>query len=826
MLVSMKWLRDFVDVDCDVDSFAEKMTMSGSKVETIEYIGESIKKVVVGRILDIVPHPDADKLIITSIDIGESEPLQIVTGANNVKVNDYIPVALHGSVLADGTKIKKGKLRGVASNGMLCSLEELGIEKKYIPEHLRDGIYLLNENLNTPFVLGQDIREVLQLTDAVIEFEITANRPDCQSVIGIAREAAATLDVPFQSQTIALKESEEQISYDCKVEDEASCPRFMIKEIKNVTIGPSPYAIQRRLIESGIRPINNIVDITNYVMLEYGQPMHAYDVTKLESSSIVVRLAEEGDTFVTLDDSERTLDASMLMITNNNKNIGIAGVMGGQNTEIDASTTHILLESANFDADSIRRTSKTLGLRTEASSRFEKGIDRQRCEKALKRACQLIEEWGCGTVCQGVSDTQVQAMEAQTISVSLSHINATIGIDLNEEQFVALLARLEIKAEKTDHDYLLTIPLYRSDLWKEEDIVEEVARLYGYDRVPSQGIIGEVLSATKSDQRRFEDEVKQLSTGLGFYEITTYSFVGPSDIERSMISTDKQILTLLNPLGEETSVMRPSLIPGMLNTIALNDARKNKSAALFEYGNVFQRKERDGKLDAIEEKEYVAAVYGEEEDFYTLKGRVELFLNTLGITNLNFVPETDFSDLISNHEDILKNEQQNDVPIEYRLDVVTPFLHPGRSAKLIVQDRVIGVMGELHPNTMKRYDLKHRVAIVQLDMETIYSIHDTTVKFESLNKYPEVERDLAILVDESIYVQQIEDLIRKHGTDLLSEVRLFDVYAGDQIEKGKKSVAYALKYRSHDRTLTDQEVNAVQDSILATLESQLNAQLR
>lgn len=793
MKVSLKWLRDYVEINKEVSEFADMMTMSGTKSEAIEYLGTELDNIVTGRIISIEKHPDAEKLVVTQIDIGKTEPLQIVTGAKNVSEGDFVPVALHGAKLPGGIKIKNGKLRGVASNGMLCSNEELGIDSKYIDEKSKDGIMLLQE-----VEIGRDIREILLLNDAVIEFELTSNRPDCQSMMGIAYEAAATLGVKAKMpENMVNAEVDAPVSISVEVEDKDLCPRYMLREVRDIKIGPSPYWMQRRLIEYGMRPINNIVDITNYVMIEYGQPLHAFDADKIETGRIAVRRATDGEKLMTLDDVERELDSEMLLITDGIKPIGIAGVMGGFNTEIDGNTKNIVIESASFKADNIRLTSRRLGLRSEASSKFEKGIDLVRPEKALERVCQLVESLGYGKVCTGLVDTMETEFVPAKLETTISKINGIIGTSLSPVEITDILESLLFECSLEGDRLVVTVPHFRLDMLIEEDIVEEVARMYGYNNIESKTIDAKVTQARKSPERLFEDLVKGLAMKNGLTEISTYSFVSPSGLEKASITDEKHtnVLKLINPLGEETSVMRTSLIPEMLDVMYTNTSRKNEEFAAFEYGNTFFANQ-DGEAPS-EVKAMVAASYSKNESFFTMKGRLEGIIKGMGIGNHEYLPE--------------KEDRT---------------FHPGRCAVVMADGKKLAIIGEIHPTVLERYGIKKRIYLFEIFIETAKEVANTGIVYSSIPKFPSILRDIALVVDKSVYVSEMEKVIRKYGKKLLEDVKLFDIFEGEQVGKDKKSVAYSLKFRASDRTLTDEEVNPLIEKILLQLEIECNAKLR
>lgn len=786
MKAPLKWLKDYVKIDLNIKEFTDAMTMTGTKVEGYEEVGEGISNVVIGKITKILPHPDADKLIITKIDVGNNE-VQIVTGANNVNEGDIIPVALHGSTLPGGVTIKKGKLRGEISDGMLCSAKELAIDERFVDSESRDGIYLLRDE----YELGKDVRQALLLNDYIIEFELTSNRPDCQSIIGLAHEAAATIGQSVILPPCDFKEDEEKINFDVSVIDEELCPRFIIREIKDIKIGPSEYFIQRRLIESGIKPINNIVDITNFVMLEYGQPMHAYDADKLSNKEFIIKRATDGDVFNTLDDIERKLDSQMLMITDGQKNIGIAGVMGGQNSDISEDTTHIILESANFNADSIRLTSKKLNLRTEASSRFEKGIDMSRTIEAMDRACHLINYYGYGKILNQSIDTMKNPIILEEVVVKIDRINDLIGEVLPVEKMCSVLESLKFKCKVKEDRLFITVPEFRLDIKQEADIVEEIARIYGYNNIKSKNIIGELTAGTKTNERLLEDLIKDAMMYNGLTEVLTYSFVSPTSLEK--IGEDvNEAVRIINPLGEETSVMRLSLVPAMLEILSRNLSRKVDFFGGFEVGNIFTN-----PTSPEQKRTIVAGLYGKDEDFFTMKSRLEGVLDYIGIENRDYVPCSD-----------------NDL------------YHPMRCAKIMSQDNCIGYIGEVHPLIADKFDIKKRIYLFTMDFEMVSNIRTKLKLFKPVPKFPSIKRDIALVVSENLFVGQIEKIIKDEGKVLIENVELFDIYKGNQIPEKMKSVAYGITYRAVDKTLTDEEINKLQSKILDALKLKLGAYLR
>lgn len=796
MLVSLKWLRDYVDIDLDAQTFGDKMTMTGTKTETVEYYGQEISNVVVGKILKIEDHPDADKLVVTQVDVGQDQPIQIVTAAKNVSEGDYIPLALHGSKLPGGLSIKKGKLRGVESNGMMCSCKELGIDEKFVEDYKKNGIYILDmEDSYTP---GMDIKEVLGLNDAVIDFELTSNRPDCRCMIGIAREAAVTLGTKTKYPEISVKEeSDKAIDVDIQIENPDLCYRYLARRITDVKIEKSPYWMQRKLIEAGVRPINNIVDITNFVMLEMGQPMHAFDMREIGNNKIVVKNAKEGQVFTTLDEQERKLDSEMLMITNGEKNLGLAGIMGGLDSGIKDDTVEIMFESAVFNRENIRKSSKKLGLRSEASSRFEKGVSLDNAELALERAAQLVEALGAGKVMKGKVDVYPQVKPVQTITVSPRRINARVGVDIPMDKFCSILEELEFKCNLVSEDELiLEVPSFRLDIEQEADIFEEIARIYGFENIPSVQLQGNSTAGVKTDKQKYLEKVKDTAIACGLYEILTYSFVSPKGLDKIRVSQDsklRDVVKLINPLGEDTSIMRTTLIPNMLDVLYTNASRNIDQAATFECGHVFTPDDMAG----VEETRICIGMYGDDVDFFVLKGIVEKIFERVGL---------------GGHK--------------YLADGENTSFHPGRCADILCDNKYLGTIGEVHPQVLSNYGIGKRVYIAEIDLDTVYSLANDTIIFKSLPKYPAITRDIALVVEDKVEVASIEEVIMDNAGGLVEACRLFDVYKGDQIGQGYKSVAYSIVYRSLEKTLTDDDVVAVHDKILAQLKVRLGAELR
>ncbi|MBS6508221.1 MAG: phenylalanine--tRNA ligase subunit beta [Paraclostridium bifermentans] len=794
MLVPLKWLRDYVDIDRETQEFADMMTMTGSKVEKVEFFGKETNGVEVCKILEIEQHPDADRLKVTKVEVADGQILQIVTNATNINVGDYVPVARIGAVLPGDFKIKKGKLRGVLSEGMFCGAEELTIPSQYVEEHKKDGIYILDHQ--DSFELGMDVREALGINDALIEFEITSNRPDCRSIIGIAREAAVTLGKELKYPQITVNGSNEDMKFEVDVQTEL-CKRYCGKVIKDVKVGHSPYWMQRRLIEAGMRPINNIVDITNYVMLELGQPLHAFDLEDIKYDKMIVKLAQEGEKFTTLDGVERTLTSDMLVIGNQDKTLDLAGIMGGENSEVKDNTTSIFLEGASFAKENIRATSKKLGLRTEASSRFEKGIDVNLTEAAVNRACQLIEELGCGTVLNGMLDYYPKKEEVQKITANPERINKLLGVNVPMDQFINILERLEFKCNLISSDKLeLEVPSFRLDICEDADILEEVARIYGYENIPSATLEGNATAGVKTNKQKFMDNVKSNSIAVGLNEILTYSFVSPRGVDKLNLAEDderREFVKIINPLGEETSVMRTTLIPNMLDVISTNLSHKVEEVYAFECGNTFRPQEGL----PVETKKLSIGMYGKEVDFFSIKGAVETILTNVGFDGYEVEPET-------------KNLT----------------FHPGRCAKLVYNNICIGTFGELHPDVLENYDLNQRVYVAEIDIDLVFENLNNSKVYNPLPKYPATTRDIALLVKDEVFVKQIEDIIKANGSDILESYQLFDVYKGAQIEEGHKSIAYSITYRSKDKTLTDEDVAKVHDKIVSELSEKLNANLR
>lgn len=808
MLVPVKWLEEYTDVNVDVKEFCDRMIMSGSNLETVEYFGEGIENVVVGKILSIEKHPDADKLVITQIDTGAEEPIQIVTGAANIKVGDYVPVALSGSKIPGplhgqpkqpgGVKIKKGKLRGVESDGMLCSCSELGFEDKVVPVAHRDGIWILDKE----YPVGMDIVKALSLADAVVDFEITPNRPDCLSMIGMAREASATFKTPLRYPDIKCEEKAGEQAKDyisVEIKKPELCRRYVARVVKDIKIEQSPWWLQQRLIYSGMRPINNIVDITNYVMLEYGQPMHAFDIKTVAGGKIVVDTAKEGETFTTLDGTERKLPENVLMIQDAEKNIAIAGIMGGLNSEIEEDTQMILVEGANFNRSSVRLSSKKLGLRTEASSRFEKGIDPNLTVEAVDRVCRLIELLGAGKVLEGRVDVYPEEYKAVPVKVRVDRINAMLGVEIPGADMAKMFESLEMKVEGDGRVFTVTPPTVRQDLIAEVDFVEEAARMYGYDKLPVTLPRGNT-EAKKTEKQQMRDLTGEALRGMGTSEIQTYSFVSPKGLDNIRMAPDaegRKLIRLLNPLGEDTSVMRTTLIPNMLEVFGRNYSRNIAAMRAFELGNTFINNHRiDDPLP--EEKDMLCvACYGEHESFFTLKGIICELLEKLGYQDICFCPE----------------------------ESVETF-HPGRCARIFDGETELGIMGEIHPEVLDKYGIGDRALCAELNFDLLSERANTEKLYHPLPKYPAIKRDIALVAEESVMVAQLLGVIKKKGGRLLESAALFDVYRGKSIPEGKKSLAFTLVYRAEDHTLTDSEASAVHEKVVNALRDECGALLR
>ena len=895
MILSRNWLNEFVDLkDITDKEFNDEMTLSGSKVETIERPDENLKNVVVGKILEMKRHENSDHMWVCQIDVGQAEPVQIVTGAWNIHVGDYVPAALHGAHLPGGVKIEKGELRGVESNGMLCSLKELGMtaehdfpyaiitpaallndyhpidpakpsipadikpgdkvygpvlcgrveavkstdggynvrvndgkttraaktvcsnlhegdlvayntksdtictledlhaEQKEFPHCIADGIFVLQEEDAEP---GLNMAHILGFDDSIVEFEITPNRPDCLSVIGLAREASATFKRPLKLHTPEPHGCGGSIAdlVDIDIEDGDLCPRYTARMVKNVKIAPSPRWMRERLRNSGVRPINNIVDITNYVMLEYGQPMHAFDFSCVEGGHIIVRTAREGETIQTLDGNERKLTPNMLCICDEHKPVCVAGVMGGANSEIVGDTAMVLFESANFNGVSVRRTASALGMRTDASSRYEKGLDMMNTIKAVERACELVELLGCGEVVDGVMDVVAKEKAPTVVKLEPDKINALLGTELSEDLMREILASLGFILNGDD----IYVPSWRGDVEHYSDIAEEVARFYGYNKIPCTLMRGETTRGGFSEQQRFDRAIGGAVRALGYDEIITYSFISPTYYDKIRMPKDSSLrnsLKILNPLGEDTSIMRTTILPSMLEIIARNHSYRNKSARLYELGKIYLPRE-DGLAD--EPKYLSLGAYGDGVDFFSFKGSIETLLHELRITDVKYVACAD-----------------ND------------SYHPGRCAKVYAGETYLGVFGQIHPLVAANYGMDTEVYTAELSFDAMYEKRGDIPVYQPLPKFPAVTRDIAVVCDEAVTVGALEESIRRGAKGLLKDVSLFDIYRGPGVASGKKSVAFNLVLRADDRSLTGEEADEDVQSILAALKADHNAVLR
>lgn len=804
MNTPLSWIKAYVpDLECTDQEYMDAMTLSGTKCEGFERLDADLDKIVVGQIEKTEKHPDADKLVICQVNIG-TETTQIVTGATNVKEGLKVPVVLDGGRVAGGhdgkktpggIKIKKGKLRGVESNGMMCSIEELGSTTEFYPEAPENGIYIFDDSVE----VGADAVEVLGLHDTVFEYEITSNRVDCYSVLGIAREAAATFRKPFVAPEVKAVGTTGDVNDYIKVEvkDAELCPRYCAKVVKNVKIAPSPEWMQRRLSACGIRPINNLVDITNYVMEEFGQPMHAYDLSTIKGNKIVVRRAEDGEKFTTLDGQERTLDRDMLMICDEEKAIGLAGIMGGENSMITDDVQDMLFEAACFDGTNIRLSSKRVGLRTDASGKFEKGLDPNNAEAAINRACQLIEDLGAGEVVEGMVDFYPEKKEEHQIKFDPDYVNNLIGFDLTEEEMISYFPALELEYDKETK--MITVPTFRQDLIGMCDIAEEITRFYGYDKIPTTLPSGEATSGKLSEKLRIDELARSVALYCGFSQGMTYSFESPKVFDKLLLPEDSELrktVTISNPLGEDFSVMRTTSLNGMLTSLATNYNRRNKDVRLFEMGNIYIPKALPVTDLPDERMQFTLGFYG-DGDFFTMKGVVEEFLGQVGI----------------------------DKDISYDAKAGKTFLHPGRQANVVYNGTVIGYLGEVHPTVCENYNMKTRAYVAVIDMPYIYEMANFDKKYEGIAKFPAVSRDISMVVPKEILVGDIEAVIKQRGGKILESYSLFDIYEGDQIEKGFKSVAYNIVFRAKDRTLEENDIAGAMKKILNGLE-RLGIQLR
>ena len=798
MNTSLSWIRAYVpDLDVEAQEYADAMTLSGTKVESYEKLDADLDKIVIGQIDKLEKHPDADKLVVCQVNVG-TETVQIVTGAPNVKEGDKIPVVLDGGrvagghepgqKVAGGIKIKKGKLRGVESCGMMCSIEELGSTKEMYPEAPDNGVYIFGDDA----VVGESAIKALGLDDVVYEYEVTSNRVDCFSVVGIAREAAATFRKEFHPPVITPTGNDEDVNdyIKVKVENTDLCPRYCARVVKNIKIGPSPAWMQRRLASVGIRPINNLVDITNYVMEEMGQPMHAYDLSTISGNQIIVRNAENGEKFVTLDGQERTMDESVLMICDGEKAVGIAGIMGGENSMITDSVQTMLFEAANFDGTNIRKSSKKVGLRTDASGKFEKGLDPNNAEAAINRACQLVEELGCGEVVGGMVDVYTKKKEPVRVPFDPERINEILGTNISKEDQIAYLKLAELEYDADTNE--IVAPTFRHDIFRTADLAEEVARFYGYDNIPTTLPSGEATAGKKSFKLRVEEVARDIAEFCGFSQGMTYSFESPKVFDKLKLDADdklRQAIQIMNPLGEDYSIMRTTSLNGMLTSLATNYNRRNKNVKLYELGNIYIPKALPLTELPEERMQFTLGMYG-DGDFFSMKGVVEEFFEKVGLTK---------------KETYDPNAGKN-------------FLHPGRQANIIYDGVVVGYLGEVHPDVADTYGIGERAYVAVIDMPEIVARASFDRKYTGVAKYPAVSRDISMVCPKEILVGQIEEVIEKQGGAYLESYHLFDIYEGSQIKEGFKSVAYSITFRAKDKTLEEADVSAAMKKILKALE--------
>ena len=805
MNTALSWIKEYVpDLDVTAQEYTDAMTLTGTKVEGFERLDKNLEKIVVGQITSIEPHPDADKLIVCQVNIGTGS-IQIVTGAHNVKTGDKVPVVLDGGKVAgghdggplpeEGIKIKKGKLRGVESDGMMCSIEEMGSDRNMYPDAPEEGIYILPEDTK----VGSDAVEVIGMRDVVFEYEITSNRVDCYSVLGIAREAAATFGKEFKAPVVTKTGNNEDINDYLKVtvEDTNLCRRYCARMVKNIKLAPSPKWMQRRLAASGIRPINNIVDITNYIMEEYGQPMHAFDYDLLAGHEIIVKCAKDGDTFQTLDGQVRNLDHTVLMINDGEKEVGIAGIMGGENSKITDDVKTMVFECATFDGTNIRLSAKKAGLRTDASGKYEKGLDPNTAEEAVNRACQLIEELGAGEVVGGLIDVYPVKAKESRVKFEPERINALLGTDIAPETMLSCLEKIELLYDKETDE--IVAPTWRQDIHCMADVAEEVARFYGYDRIGTTLPTGEATTGKLSYKLRIEDVARKVAEFCGFSEGMTYSFESPKVFDKLNLPKDdglRDTVVISNPLGEDFSVMRTLPLNGMLTSLSTNYNRRNKNVRLYELANVYLPKSLPLTELPDERMQFTLGMYG-DGDFYTMKGVVEKFFDKAGMHKRP----------------------------HYDPEAGKAFLHPGRQANIIYNDQVIGYLGEVHPDVLDNYKIGEKAYVAVLDMPAVIPFTSFDRKYTGIAKYPAVTRDISMVVPKNVLVGQIEAMLEQRGGKILESFSLFDIYEGSQILAGYKSVAYSITFRAKDHTLEEKEVTSAMNKILNGLKS-MNIELR
>ncbi|MGN0514774.1 MAG: phenylalanine--tRNA ligase subunit beta [Lachnospiraceae bacterium] len=804
MNTALSWIKAYVpELDCTAQEYTDAMTLTGTKVEGFEQLDADLEKIVIGQVVKVEQHPDADKLVICQVNTG-TETIQIVTGAPNVFEGAKVPVVLDGGRVAGGhdgsrtpggIKIKKGKLRGIESNGMMCSIEELGSSRDYYPDAPENGLYILPEDAP----VGEDAVAYLGLKDTVFEYEITSNRVDCYSVIGIAREAAATFGKEFVPPVIKATGNSENVNDYIKVtvKDTDLCPRYTARVVKNIKLAPSPQWMQRRLAASGIRPINNIVDITNYVMEEYGQPMHAYDLDTIAGREIIVRRANDGEEFVTLDGQTRKLDSSILMICDSEKPVGLAGIMGGENSKITDNVSTMLFEAACFDGTNIRLSSKKVGLRTDASGKFEKGLDPNTAKEAIDRACQLIEELGAGEVVGGMIDEYPVKKEGNTVTFEPDKINSLLGTNVPKEDMIKYFEKIDLKYDAANNQ--VVVPSWRQDVHCMADLAEEVARFYGYENIPTTLPSGASSAGKLSYKLTVEKLASEVAEYCGFSQSMTYSFESPKVFDKLLIDADDELrktVVISNPLGEDFSIMRTVPLNGILTSLSTNYNRRNKNVRLYELAKIYLPKALPLTELPDERVQFTLGMYG-DGDFFTMKGVVEEILDKLGVTGR----------------------------IGYDPKAGKPFLHPGRQANIIYDGNVIGYLGEVHPDVADNYQIGDRTYVAVIDMPAIMDMVNFEIKYKGIAKFPAVTRDISMVMPKDILVGSVEDVIAKKGGKLLEEYKLFDIYEGAQIKEGYKSVAYSIVFRSKEKTLEDKEVNEIMDKILKAL-SEMGIELR
>ena len=790
MKVPYNWIKDYVDIKVTPKELGDKLTLTGSQLEEVIMEGDNIKNIVVCHIEEIKKHKDADRLSVCQVNIG-SEVIQIVTAADNMKEGDKVPVALHKSILADGSEIKKGKMRGEVSNGMFCSEEELGIAG----DEPVEGLMILKEDAE----VGMDIKEHLGLNKAILDFDITSNRPDCLSIVGMAREAAAAYGLSYKMPNMKyMSKCMDDVNNELKVEVKSDkCRRYMARKVKNVKVKPSPKWMQERLTEAGIRPINNIVDITNFVMLEIGEPMHAFDVREISTNKIIVESAKDGEKFTTLDGVERSLSEKFICIKDSHKTIALAGIMGGLNSEIKENTTEVIFECANFNGTNIRVNSKALNLRTESSSRFEKDIDPNLAEDAMNRACTLVNELDAGEVCLGTIDVYNAPKNESFIEVSVDWINKFLGTKISDEEMKKALDSVDLKTEISKNTLKVTIPTFRVDIGIKEDIAEEVARMYGYDKIPTTVFDEAPFRENKNKNEVLRELVMESLFASGVNQSISYSFTSPKVLDKIKVPEDSKIRDMIkikNPLGEDFSVMRTSSLPSIMESLSRNYSRNNEYAKLFEVGKTYIKVE--GEKLPLEKNVLTIGIYG-NFDFFNLKGIVENVINSLGIKKAKYSRETE-----------------------------NTTFHPGKTAQITIKGKVCGVFGEIHPDVAENYNIETPCYAAELDLDMLYENANTTKVYTPIAKFPAATRDIAIVVDEEVLAGDIEEIMKKSGGNLVEKITLFDIYRGSQIESGKKSMAYAIIYRDKKKSLTDKEVSKIHDRILQSLQKNVGAELR